>query len=51
MKTGVRYYLWWFLAILIALGFEVFFANFESYRWKNVVENILFATEIGRAHV
>lgn len=43
MKIGVRYYLWWVLVILAALSFEVFFANFEAYRWKNVVENLLFA--------
>ena len=44
MKSAGRYYVWWILAVAIALGFEVCFANFEAYRWKNVVENLLFAT-------
>ncbi|HET8838720.1 MAG TPA: sulfatase-like hydrolase/transferase [Flavobacteriaceae bacterium] len=44
MKSGARYFVWWILAVLIALGFELCFANFEAYRWKNVAENLLFAT-------
>ncbi len=44
MKIGAHYYIWWILAVAIALGFEISFANFEFYRWKNVVENLLFAT-------
>ncbi|HET8810479.1 MAG TPA: sulfatase-like hydrolase/transferase [Flavobacteriaceae bacterium] len=28
------------------MAFEIFFANFQAYRWKNVLENCLFATAI-----
>lgn len=43
MKARTRFFFWWILAVVIALGFEVLFTDFRSYRWQNVLENILFA--------
>lgn len=43
MKARLRFFFWWLLAVLLAFGFEVFLADFNWQRWKNVVENLLFA--------
>ena len=44
MKQRTQFIIWWLLPILIALAFEVIFADFRAYRWNNVIENFLFAT-------
>lgn len=43
MKPNTKFFILWLAPILIALGFEVFFAEFRPDRWKNVLENFLFA--------
>lgn len=42
MKPTIKFWALWLLPVLLALGFEVFSGNFAAYRWRNVVENMLF---------
>lgn len=39
----IKFFFFWFLPVLTALVFELLFADFQTYRWKNVIENCLFA--------
>lgn len=43
MKPNIKFIFFWFLAIVVALLFEVFMTDFRPARWNNVIENCLFA--------
>lgn len=44
MKLRFSFLFWWILAVICAFIFELIYADFEVYRFKNVAENVLFAT-------
>lgn len=43
MKQRIQFIFFWISPIAISLLYEVLFADFQSYRWWNVLENFAFA--------
>lgn len=43
MNPKTKFFFLWLAPIIVALGFELLYADFRIERWKNVVENLLFA--------